>query len=170
MSQPIAKWNCTALNEHLQLLEKISDEAFAYTRAPVFPSPLGSHLRHDLDHYLSFLRGVPEGKINYEDRVRDPELETSRTRALEVIRSIMQGLEDLTEEPRTPLEVRVEDGDTEEVTLSNLRRELDFLLSHTIHHQAIIAMMVRDLGETPSPTYGMAPSTLRHYRQVSCAQ
>lgn len=169
MSHNLAKWNCQALHEHLDLLEQISDEAYRYTRTPVFPSPLGNHLRHDLDHYLCFLQGLPEGRIDYEDRVRDSELETSRKHALEVIRSIIHGLKNINQDPEFLLKVRVEQDEAEELTVSNTRRELDFLLSHTIHHQAIIAMMVRDQGGTPSPSYGMAPSTLRHYRQASCA-
>ncbi len=74
----LTKWNVLALQGHIELLETLTDENFVQTREPVFPSSLGGHLRHDLDHYLNFFRGLPEGPIDYESRERDAELETNR--------------------------------------------------------------------------------------------
>ena len=167
---PLAHWNCQALKEHVCLLQQLSDEDFLYSRAPVFPSAIGSHLRHDLDHYLNFIKGLDGRSIDYESRIRDPELETNRSHAIQVIEDILKALNQLNLPESTPLKVRVEEDEHCVTTPSTLRRELDFLLSHTIHHQAIISMMVRDMGRTPSATYGIAPSTLRHIRQASCAQ
>ena len=43
-------------------------------------------------------------------------------------------------------------------------RELLFLISHTVHHFALIAFMLRSFGIEPGDKFGVAPSTLR-YRQ-----
>jgi hypothetical protein len=52
---------------------------------------------------------------------------------------------------------------------STARRELRFLLSHTIHHYALIALSLGTRGfEIPEALsgFGVAPSTLRHRKQV----
>jgi len=151
-------------------LGTLTDEHFLQTRVPVFPSSLGGHLRHDLDHYLNFLRGLPDGPIDYETRDRDVQLETHREYAMDKIRSILGDLKTLGLDGQHPVAVRVEEDKELELTQSTIRRELDFLLSHTIHHQAIISMIVRDMGLLVPEFYGVAPSTLRHIRRSSCVQ
>ena len=46
---------------------------------------------------------------------------------------------------------------------STLERELYVLVSHTIHHYALVAVLLRTLGVDPGPEFGVAPSTLRHW-------
>jgi hypothetical protein len=41
-------------------------------------------------------------------------------------------------------------------------RELQFLQSHTVHHYAVIHLMLLQQGIRPDPEFGVAPSTLRH--------
>ncbi len=54
---------------------------------------------------------------------------------------------------------------------SSLRRELHFLLSHTVHHYALIAMILARHGVEVEPDFGVAPSTLRHWaRQEQSAK
>jgi len=49
---------------------------------------------------------------------------------------------------------------------STLERELMFVLSHTIHHMALIAVLVRREGSAPIPSgFGVAPSTRRYASQ-----
>jgi hypothetical protein len=47
---------------------------------------------------------------------------------------------------------------------STVARELQFLLSHTIHHYALIALVLRLQGFTTGEEFGVNPSTLRHWR------
>jgi hypothetical protein len=63
-----------------------------------------------------------------------------------------------------PLRVRG-DGPPEEDgwSQSTVGRELQYLLSHTIHHYAIIGSILRAQGREPGPDFGVAPSTLRHW-------
>ena len=44
---------------------------------------------------------------------------------------------------------------------STLSRELQFLVSHTVHHDALIAAAARALGVATEPDFGIAPSTLK---------
>jgi hypothetical protein len=46
---------------------------------------------------------------------------------------------------------------------------LAFVLSHTIHHNAIIGVMANTL-DIPLPArFGYAPSTIAHQEKVACA-
>lgn len=162
--------NIAVLSHYLQELSTLPLDAYQYTRIPVFPSSIGAHLRHDLDHYLSFFGGLEEGLIDYERRQREPTIEQSPTRGRDVVNDLMKKLDGLSVAPETSLKVRLEsNGKPDRITSSTVSRELDFLLSHSIHHQAIISMMLRDQGLQPSPEFGTAPSTIRHQQQ-SCAQ
>ena len=49
---------------------------------------------------------------------------------------------------------------------SNVKRELQYLQAHTIHHYAIISMIMRVQGIETDREFGVAPSTLS-YRQTS---
>ena len=56
-------------------------------------------------------------------------------------------------------------------TTTSVLRELEFLLSHTIHHYALVAVMARIQGCEPGPTFGVAPSTLKYQQaQAVCAR
>ena len=49
-------------------------------------------------------------------------------------------------------------------------RELQFLASHTVHHYAVIAAMLRPQGVEPGDDFGVAPSTLQYEREnAACA-
>jgi uncharacterized damage-inducible protein DinB len=50
---------------------------------------------------------------------------------------------------------------------STVARELVFVLSHTIHHQAIIALLLASAGQSTPERFGLAPSTPG---RLSCAQ
>ena len=48
-------------------------------------------------------------------------------------------------------------------TETTLGRELIFVLSHTIHHNSLIAVMAKTLGVVIPDRFGYAPSTLAHH-------
>jgi uncharacterized damage-inducible protein DinB len=60
------------------------------------------------------------------------------------------------------------DGEPIEVG-TTLGRELAYTLSHTIHHNALIAAMVRTLGAWVPERFGYAPSTPQHQDRSACA-
>ena len=49
-------------------------------------------------------------------------------------------------------------------------REVVFVLSHTVHHNALIGVMAKTLGVPLPPYFGYAPSTIAHLEQSACAQ
>ena len=50
---------------------------------------------------------------------------------------------------------------------SSIARELQSLLSHTVHHYAFIAVALRLQGVEPASDFGVAPSTLEYWRQTA---
>lgn len=164
------------LEEALGLVAQLTDASYTRKEPPLYTGSVGAHLRHMLDHYLSLLDGLAEGRIDYEARKRDARFEQEREYAIEQIRETVARLNALSaDDADRPLQVRMEAGvagDGEPIwATSSLRRELDFLISHTIHHYGLIAIILRTQGVDPGPDFGMAPSTLRYQRtSSSCAR
>jgi uncharacterized damage-inducible protein DinB len=52
-------------------------------------------------------------------------------------------------------------GKTAVSAWSTLRRELAFVVSHTVHHQALIAVLLSLVGVPVPDAFGLAPSTPR---------
>ena len=50
---------------------------------------------------------------------------------------------------------------------SSLARELQFLTSHTIHHFAVIALILRAMDVEVDREFGVAPSTLRYWTEAA---
>ena len=161
----LAHQNLHFLDQGRALVDDLSDELFTRSDGKGHASA-GAHLRHVLDCYRCFLRGLEPGRVDYDARERDPRLETERAVASAVIGEISSGLRKLELEDRErALRVRVDAaawGSSDSWTASSVGRELQFLLSHTVHHYAIIAMTLRSLGYDPGQRFGVAPSTLEH--------
>ena len=63
------------LGQSLSLLGRLDDATYTRTMPPVFQSGIGTHLRHCLDFYGAFLRGIRAGRIDYDTRERDTVIE-----------------------------------------------------------------------------------------------
>lgn len=155
------------LQQAADLLDAVGETAYT-TPSPVFlNSSIGGHIRHCLEHYQSLLAGWPAGRIDYDDRSRDRTVETQPAAArqrLDTIRAALRRLDPsafLTDPD--PLLVRSAHGSGEgEWHASSFGRELQFLVSHTVHHFAMIAGLCH-LHGLPLPSgFGVAPSTLRY--------
>lgn len=160
MSGPIAA-NLTILKQGEALLRRLCDEAYTRCLPSVFGSSIGAHVRHNLDHYACFLAGLPSGRIDYTARPRNPRIETERPHALAEFSRVCGAFETL-DMTSAALRVRSESNPDCPATLSSMARELEFLLSHTIHHYAIVAILCRLQGISVDDGFGVAPSTLRH--------
>lgn len=159
----LAHQNIHFLDQGIELLAALDDHSYCACDSHGH-SCVGAHLRHVLDCYRCFLKGWESGRIDYDARQRNPAVETDRRVAEETIREIRNGLVALRSADRNRrVEVRVDAAawsDTDPWTQSTLGRELQFLLSHTVHHYALIAMTLRGIGFEPGRRFGVAPSTL----------
>jgi uncharacterized damage-inducible protein DinB len=158
--------NLYYLEQASRLLSLLGDSGYAATDEAFFDSSIGQHLRHCLDHYRSFLEGAAEGRINYDKRDREIGVERSTAGALyclEGVRSDLQYLKTQRLRANQRTRVRMDYGDEECAWQeSTFGRELQFLISHTVHHFAMISGIARRMGVVLDPSFGVAPSTLRY--------
>ena len=155
------------LCEHLEALSvftaELSDET--YNDVSAGGSSIGAHVRHSLDHFRAFLDGIGAGVIDYEDRHRGGAEETSAAAASALLRDLAQRAEALHDaELSRPVEVRnIIDAELPAVSLhSDGLREAWFVVSHSIHHNSLIARIAADVDVTVPQGFGYAPSTLAY--------
>ncbi|MFT4632323.1 MAG: hypothetical protein ACI8PP_000456 [Candidatus Pseudothioglobus sp.] len=162
------------LTSLLTVLHSLTSTAYKQPLPLCFDSTIGAHTRHILDHYNCLLEGIHDQSIDYENRHRNSQLEHCPKVASALLAAICDKLlmlADLrhTDPPTAVLNaISVEEADSKAVapTFSTLRRELRFLHSHTVHHLAIIRIMMGMLGLQVDNHTGLSPATLQH-RQTS---
>ena len=166
-----ARENVLILQQGARLLRRIDDQIYGCNLETMHVNSVGAHMRHNLDHYVSFFVGLESGAVDYGARERRTLLEVDRDAALDAIESICRRLADLAESPRVVCLRICDDSDQGVLRTSSVARELDFLQSHTIHHYEIIAMLCRLQNVVVEQGFGVAPSTLRYQltSKMQCA-
>lgn len=153
------------LDELCQVIGDLSDAQYVQKPVGVMPSSVGGHVRHWLDHVSALLAAVDTGRLSYDHRDRGTPVETERCSALAAITRLAVRLGDLPESVLArPLDVEMllcADGEPQ-VFRSTVGRELAYVVSHSVHHNAIIGAMVKTLGGRVPPRFGYAPSTIAH--------
>ena len=174
---PILADNLRCIDQAIDLLGHLDVRLYTLASQQTLGAGIGGHIRHNIDHYESFLNRPAANQINYEHRHREPELETDPALAGARLRAIRKALQMMdTRLLDSPIQVKMETAESDSPTqwaASTERRELQFLLSHSVHHYAIIAIICRLHGAPIPEEFGVAPSTLR-FRKLSqsaqCAQ
>ena len=166
--------NVRYLEQAVALLHTISDQTYAQSAPMNLGSSVGAHLRHCIDHYDNFLAGLSLARVDYDARRREVLLETSRAAGIEKLNQLIAGLRAVANQADQSLVVKMDCGDNEAEacwwTDSSIRRELQFLISHTVHHFAIIQMVLIAGGTPVGSDFGIAPSTLRYHQgATACA-
>ncbi|MGB0583268.1 MAG: hypothetical protein ACPGVU_26595 [Limisphaerales bacterium] len=157
------------LGQGIALLESITDEQFTTPVAPAFNASLGAHYRHSLDHFSGFLAGMDEGMIDYDQRARNVVLESDRFAALNKTRELktrIEGLvgDTLSGEVVVCSKLRYADGNAQSVK-ATVARELMYVITHAMHHYALIRVMGNLLEVKVPAHFGYAPSTIDHERK-----
>lgn len=161
------------LHQLFDLIESLTAEE--YTRKPVgvVESSIGGHVRHNLDHVAALLRGLRSGELCYDHRDRGTDVEHDRLAALAAILRLEKELADFPwgEVRHLILLSALVAPDLPPVrVVTSPERELAFVVSHTIHHNALIRVMVKLLGADVAADFGYAPSTLVHKRGRACVR
>ena len=150
------------------VLDAITSEMFMGERPG--HKPIGAHLRHALDHMLCFVRGLPEGLVDYDGRDRDEALERDPELFRKKLREVMAALRAIPQERlRDVLPIRQRASlDSEPAELnSTVERELVFISSHTIHHLALVASFCRDEGVDLPEETSLAFSTSAYLKATA---
>lgn len=163
--------NLLVLRQGIGLLGVIGPERYRRRLPAVFATSMGGHFRHIIDHYQSFFAGLENGELDCEDRPRHVEAETNPGLAQRMLATRAERWQALDADGGTQeLAHRVETSPGR-CPPSSMLRELEFLLSHTVHHYALVAVMCRLQDHAPATAFGVAPSTLRYQRSLApCAR
>jgi uncharacterized damage-inducible protein DinB len=156
------------------LLSELTDEQYKQSLTVFSGSSIGQHTRHILEFYDCLRKGVSDGTVNYDLRVRDLRLEQSRQFAMQNIDALCADF--LRQAHDTPmiLEADFNTENSDFVTIkSSFYRELAYCLEHSIHHQALLKIGVIALGLSHCipADFGVASSTIRHQKNTTvCVQ
>jgi uncharacterized damage-inducible protein DinB len=123
---------------------------------------IGSHVRHCLDHVDALERAIAGGPCCYDTRQRgtvvehDPMLACARLAASRMrLRALDAGVLD---QPLTLSAQVSADGLTVQAPTS-VAREVAFVISHTVHHAALIAVLLEDMSHERPDRFGLAPTS-----------
>lgn len=161
---PAAEGSRALLKQGIRTLGRLSPTQYAGVRGG--HSSAGAQFRHILDHYAALFEGMRDGRVNYDARRRDPAIEHDPAAAAAEAQRWINALEDLdvADAARRVL-VHSDSGggpDCADWRESSVGRELQFLTSHTVHHYALIKLLLEWHGVVLDRDFGMAPSTRAH--------
>lgn len=164
LKQPIEK----IFSQLTEALMRLTPEEYTRPSNTLSNASIGQHVRHIIELFLCLEQGYDTGKVNYEKRKRDTEIETNKELAICLLQEIYQRLD----RPNADLELQAENFENsgEPITIpSNYFRELAYNLEHTIHHMALIRIGISEISSIDvAPSFGVAHSTIKYRQQ--CAQ
>lgn len=149
-----------------QILNIVSPEN--YIECSGSSSSIGAHIRHILDRFHCFFAGLTNACIDYDARKRDPEIEHNLQAAMFAVASVARRVEQLRETPFGAELIAIKESvlsSSPAVEISSTaERELMGLITHSIHHLAIIALQAKSFGYQLDGDFGKAPSTIVYER------
>lgn len=160
----LALWRL--LDEIETLVGDLDADVYCARVARHVSGSIGEHVRHCLDHIAVLVAADSSTTLSYDRRTRGTAVETDPAAA---VRQIVELKPALAMWPGRGLDepIRVASmispaGDIV-AGWSTLGRELAFVVSHTIHHQAIIGVLLAVHGASVPERFGHSPSTPRRH-------
>jgi len=147
-----------------EVLLDLPAQTYVAVPLPAVSGSIGGHVRHTLDHIAAFAVANPHDTLTYDARVRGTAVETDPAAALQTIDSLRRLLSaQATASVAQPVVVASTIAASGESIsgASTLARELAFVVSHTVHHEALIATLLAVQGLQAPRWFGYSPSTPR---------
>src|SRR5262249_127186 len=151
----------TVLRQLATLLDGMTDEQYR-SNPSGFTSTIGGHVRPSPDHVDALLAAPSPRPLHYSTRPPPPPPPPSPPVAITRQERQLREWTQHAEGPPLRLTVLMSSALPAFEFGTTLGRELAFVLSHTIHHNALIAVMARALELAVPERFGYAPSTLAH--------
>ena len=154
------------------LVSNLTQEQYVYVSNCLEGGSLGQHLRHVLEFYTCLLKGREQGKINYDTRQRDLRISNDHSFALQRMDEIIDLLGEGAADCPLLLEGQFGLEETSQMaTPTSFQRELIYCLEHSIHHQALMRVVLKEMGlvHLADKHFGVASSTVR-FRQGSSGE
>lgn len=145
------------------------DESIYSAEIPIIGgASIGAHLRHILDFYSVLYFGFKKGFVDYDNRDRNPIIEQQLGAGIEHLSIAQEFIETFrhAEVSQVMVSASVDVNSNKTYIESNLIRELQTLHSHTTHHMAIIAIVLKLNQVMVSGDFGKAPSTITYEKQM----
>ena len=153
------------LYENIELLRQLTNDDYSHKNPELSNATIGEHMRHIIELFECLLNNYEYGLINYDDRKRDVILQTDANEVILKIKKILVEIE----KPNKSLYLAHNCYSTSETLPTNYFRELVYNLEHSIHHQALIKVVLIRLPHIKiASSFGIAPSTLEYRKK--CAQ
>jgi hypothetical protein len=153
----------TALLEQLRDVITLLPAALYVARpAARVSGSAGEHVRHCLDHVASMLTAVAGEPLCYDRRRRGTTVEIDPVAAVSEIErqlACLDRLPNIALDRPIVLSAVLDPCGSAVPMRSTLGRELAFVLLHTVHHCALIAVLLEWQGWRVPHDFGMAPAT-----------
>ncbi len=163
--------NLRVLHQLKTLAHHLKDEGYTQSLDLLSGNSIGKHYRHIIEFYQCLLGS--QGIVNYDKRQRSFDLENNADFAVESINTIIATLEKEPIVDDCNYEADFSDDGGENIKVkTSFARELAYNIEHTVHHMAIIQIVVRYYFPQIilEEGFGVAASTLRYQHQTSCVQ
>lgn len=165
--KPLIDANINVLMQIRELVILCNDSVYNSVIAHT-QSSIGKHIRHILDHYRAVMQGQAMKNIDYNYRDRGNDEETVPAKALVQIDLLTEwflrySIEDCA--LTVTSEVKLDSVHSSELP-SNNKRELLYLINHSIHHVAYAALLGKLQGLTIPEHIGLAPCTASFERSL----
>jgi uncharacterized damage-inducible protein DinB len=144
-----------------ELIETLPQHTYRSTPSDSSGS-VGEHVRHCLDHVRALTNAVATEEISYDSRLRGTLVETDPAAAVDEIERQLQALDGLDAASLSrPLILRTLmcRGSAPTCVRTTVEREAVFVVQHTIHHSATMAVLLERMRVSVPQGFGYAPST-----------
>jgi hypothetical protein len=163
--RPAAPGVVDALQQQLRwlrdLVAGLAGDIYAATPSRTSGS-IGQHVRHCVNHAAALVAVASPFELSYDSRVRGTRVETDPAVAAVEIDGLCLQLDKLDARSLDrPLWLRTlthVDGPEARIA-TTMGREVAFVLQHTVHHAALIAVLLDAQGFAVPARFGVAPST-----------
>ena len=150
------------LSQLQRQIEGLEAAAYSEPLAVFNGSSIGGHARHVIEFYDCLLGSMETGKVNYDARQRDMQIEKNKDYAISVVKKLISKWLNISSiEKIIMLEAKFGEQIIKHIPTSFQREEI-YLIEHSIHHFALMRIGI----QTNFPTvvieknFGIAFSTL----------
>ena len=157
------------LHDLKSTIEQLSANQYKQPIEVLYNASVGKHYRHIIEFFQCIENQLATGKICYDLRNRQIELEENPKSAIKAIDQIIDWIDTVPADCYLQLEENheLDNFESHEKINSSLIRELIFNIEHAIHHMAIIKIGLRiQAPEIELPNhFGVAPSTIQYHKK-----
>ena len=157
----------SVFNQLSSLLIQLKNSQYSAPLEALNNNSIGKHVRHIIEFYQYLIESNNEGRIlDYDNRKRNQVYENHTDEAIVAFQNIMERLNDVKNCSRI-IKLKFlacpDEGNKIELN-SSIERELAYNLEHSIHHMAIIAIIIKlHYPEIKlEKKIGVAPSTIKY--------